>query len=157
MAERAGSTYRIPMTLSNSDFGIKLDTGAKYTVISATAIKDTLTEADLKRIKSLCEERCRNKEEFISASGHSFFGYPVLAHDVEMGDSILKDFRYYLVVENKRDIALLGFDFIDRCTFSHMAEGDIVMTGFDSDGYGEPDGALATEELIAFIDSLTED
>ena len=156
VAERVGSTYRIPITLSNSDFGIKLDTGAKYTVISATAIKDTLTEEDLERIKSHCEKRCGRREEFISASGHSFFGYPVLAHNVEMGDSILKDFQYYLVVENKRDIALLGFDFIDQCVFSHKTKEDIVLTAFDEGGYGEPNGALENDEVIALIDSLTD-
>ena len=156
VAERVGSTYRIPMSLSNSDFGIKLDTGAKYTVISATAIRDTLTEDDLERIKSHCEERCGRKEEFISASGHSFFGYPVLAHHVEMGDSMLRDFRYYLVVENKRDIALLGFDFIDQCTFSHKTKKDIVLTEFNEVGYGELEDALENDEVTAFIDSLTE-
>lgn len=154
LAERVDSTYRIPISLGNSDFGIKLDTGAKYTVISAKAIKDTLATEDLESITAYCEERSTHKEEFLSASGHKFYGYQVVAHNVELGNSIIPEFRYYLVVENKRDIALLGFDFIDHFNSSHAAHGNIVITEFDTDSYGKSQDAMESDEVIAYIDSL---
>ena len=156
LAERMESTYQVPLTLGVSDFTIKLDTGAKYTVISAKAIRDTLTQSDLARLKSYCEARGTHKKKFISASGHSFYGYAVIAHDVEMGGAVLPVFLYYLMVEIRRDIALLGFDFIDRCRFTHEPEGDIVLAEFDLNGYGVASGAMDCDEVIAFLDSLSE-
>lgn len=79
-----------------------------------------------------------------------------MAHDVKMGNTILRDFRYYLVIKNPRDVALLGFDFIDRCAGIIKMVDDVVFTEFDEDGYSILDGVLENDELIAFIDSLSE-
>ena len=64
--------------------------------------------------------------------------------------------KYPLEVEIRRDIALLGFDFIDRCRFTHEPEGDIVLAEFDLNGYGVASGAMDCDEVIAFLDSLSE-
>ena len=69
---------------------------------------------------------------------------------------MLKSFRYYLVVENKRDIALLGYDFIDKCRRSAEPSSDIFVSEFDDKAYGEIDGALESNEVITLIDSQTD-
>lgn len=122
-AKRVESIYRVNMRIGSVLLPVKYDTGAKYTVISA--------------------------------SGHSFYGYLVEAHNVKMGNTLLESFRYYLVVENKRDIALLGFDFIDSCKGSFEPHKDIVISEFDEEDYNTTDGAMDNDEVITFIDSLT--
>ena len=157
LAERENSAYRLSYDLGNSVPVLKWDTGAKYTVISAGMLDDNISPENIERLKSYCEEHSHYKENFISASGDPIKGYLVTAHDVRMGNALLRDFHYSLVVENKIDIALLGYDFIDCCKRSADAHGDILISEFDDIGYAIPDGAMENDELISFIDSLSED
>ena len=153
-AKRLPSDYEITARIGNRMLALKYDTGAKYTVISVGAFDKSLAEKGLETFKAYCEEHCSNKYkgDFISATGDPFKGYLITAHDVKIGNNVLRDFRYYLVVENKRDIALLGFDFIDKCKRSADAYGDILITAFD--GYGKLDGVMENDEVMAYIDSL---
>lgn len=157
VAKRESSSYRVSVDIDDFVFTVKFDTGASDTVISAGVFSDILTETDLERFKTYCEEHSGFNKDFISATGDEFKGYLVTAHNVKMGKMILPEFRYYLVVENKRDIALLGYDFIDKCRCSHEPNRHFYLTGFDVDGYGKAVGAMENDEVIAFIDSLTED
>lgn len=84
---------------------LKLDTGAKYTVISA---------------------------------------------------GMLDDFYFYLVIENKRDIASLGFDFIDHCGGSINIHDSIIINEFDDSSYAIGNKAIECDALISLIDSLSE-
>ena len=158
IGHRIESTHQVNTNISQRAVILKYDTGAKCTVISAGMLDDSLTESDLQMFTAFCEKNCpdKYKENFISATGDPFKGYLVTAHNVKMGNSVLRDFRYYLVVENKRDIALLGFDFIDKCSRSANAYGDIKITEFDEEGYGKLDGSMENDEVIAFIDSLSD-
>ena len=68
----------------------------------------------------------------------------------------MQEFRYFLVVENQRDIALLGFDFIDNCKGTFEPHSDIEIKEFDETSYWEGTaGAMNNDEVIAFIDSLS--
>ena len=153
-ARLVNSSYRTTVKLAGSTFNIKLDTGANSTVISAKSIDRVLSEADLKSIEEWCIKQGAPKHKFISASGDDIVGYGMVAHNVKLGSSLFRDFHYYLLLGNKRNIALLGVDFISKCEGSFTPDGDISITGFDRDSYGMIDGALETEELIAFMDSL---
>ena len=159
IAHRDNSVFGMNAYISDKAVALKYDTGAKYTVISAGMFDESITEENLKQFKTFCEDRCleKYKESFISATGDSFEGYLVTAHDVKIGNTTLQYFYYYLVIENKRDIALLGFDFIDNCKRSANAHGDILITEFDEEGYGSLDGAMNNDEVIAFIDSLSDE
>ena len=154
-AYRGLSTYRLDVIWGKNAVGVKWDTGAAKTVISIGAISDVITPEKLAKLIELCETRCgRLKKRFESASGDPFYGYPVCVSNVIFGGEMLSKFCYYLVLENKRDIALLGYDFIDRCTYSHISGGDIIVTAFNEVGYGEIDGAMRSDEVSAFIGSL---
>jgi len=157
IGHRVESTHQVNANISHRAVILKYDTGAKCTVISVGMFDDSLTETDLQKFTAFCEEHCpdKYKENFISATGDLFKGYLVTAHNVKMGNTTLQEFRYYLVVENKRDIALVGFDFIDKCNRYADAYGDIHITEFDEDGYGSLDGSMENDEVIAFIDSLS--
>ena len=135
---------------------LKWDTGAKYTVISARMLDDTITDKALKQMKEYCEKNHKHKERFVSASGDPIDGYLSHAENVVVDETVLRDFHYYLIFENKRDIALLGFDFIDNCVRSADAHGDIIVSGFDEEGYGTVADALESDELISLIDLLSE-
>lgn len=74
--------------------------------------------------------------EHTARSGDPFYWYLSHAENVIVGNTVLRNFYYYLVFENKRDIALLGFDFIDSCFGSFDVHNDIIVTGFDEEGYG---------------------
>ena len=155
-AIRESSTYRINAKMGKIAFSLKFDTGATDTVISARVFSNSLTDSDLEKFTKYCEEHSPHNKEFISATGDSFKGYPVTAHNVRMGKSVLPDFRYYLVVESKRDIALLGYDFIDNCGCSHDPSKNFYLTGFDAERYGKSDGTMENDEMIAYIDSLSD-
>ena len=155
-AKRIGSVYEVHVNLGKYTPSLKWDTGAKYTVISARMLDDDISDEALRQIKDYCEERLKHKERFISASGDPFYGYLSHANDVVVGNTVLHDFYYYLVFENKRDIALLGFDFIENCNGTFEPHSDILVTGFDEEGYVIWDRALESDELISLIDSLSD-
>ena len=78
------------------------------------------------------------------------------AHNVTIGNTVFPEFHYYLVVENQRDVALLGYDFTDCCKSTHDPHGDIIVTEFDDLVYGIGDiGAMDSDEVITYIDSLS--
>ena len=154
-ADITNSAYRVPITIGDTAFGVKLDTGAKFTVISAKVFNSELTEVDLKCISGYCDAHCGRKEKFVSVSGHVFYGYLVNAHNVKVDEALLKDFYYYLVVENKRDIALLGFDFIKHCSGSFKMHDKIVFNKFDQLSYRDHKDTIENDEIIAFMDTLS--
>lgn len=154
IARRIDSVYEVSVDLGQYNPSLKWDTGAKFTVISARMLDDDVSDNVLIELKAYCEKHQKRKEKFISASGDPFYGYLSHAKDVVVGNTVLSDFYYYLVFENKRDIALLGFDFIESCSGSFNAHSDIIVTEFDEEGYGSVGTALESDELIALIDSL---
>ena len=154
LVERSKSAYRVSFDLGKYLPVLKFDTGAKYSVISVKSLDDRFTLESLEHFKEYCEQHSLHKEKFISASGDSFYGYLVSVSNAIVGGTSIPNFRYYIVLENMRDIALLGFDFIDRCSFFHNASGDIVLTEFDEEAYGTLEGAMNSDEVIAFMDSL---
>ena len=154
-ARRVGAVYEVLVNLGKYSPSLKWDTGAKYTVISARAIDKDLSDEALERIKEYCEKNHKHKEKFISASGDSIYGYLTHTCNAVIDASVLNEFHYYLVLENKREIALLGYDFIDNCSRCADAHGDIVVTGFDPDEYIISKNAIENDELIALIDSLS--
>ena len=80
------------------------------------------------------------------------------AKSVRIGSTIFHDFRFYLVIENKRDIALLGFDFLDKCKCTHEPNGNYILSEFDDIGY-EKDSKVSinADEIVAYLDSLSND
>ena len=155
-ARRVGAVYEVLVNLGKYTPSLKWDTGAKYTVISARALDKNLSDDALEQMKLYCEKNHKRKEKFISASGDPIYGYLSRTRNAVLDSTVLNDFHYYLVLENKRDIALLGYDFIDNCNRSANAHGDIVVTGFDNEGYITSGDVLEADELISLIDSLTE-
>ena len=150
------SSFRVPVVLSESILGLKWDSGAKHTVISVRVLKSDLLDDDLESVKGYCESNCKRKERFVSASGHSFDGYLITAHHVKVGNANLPEFHYYLVVENQRDVALLGYDFVDCCKSFHNPHDDIIVTEFDDEEYGKRViESMDSDELLAYIDSLS--
>lgn len=155
-AGRDQSSYLVDVKFAGYALDIKIDTGAVDTVISFGAVEDDISPPDFETFKNYCENHYSSvRKRFTSASGGSFYGYPISVKDAKIGGVELPVFVFYLVLENRRDIALLGFDFIDRCTFSHKVEGDLILTEFDEDSYGTIEGAMGTDELISLIDSLS--
>ena len=148
----------MPMILGESILSLKWDSGAKYTVISVKVLNSDLSGEDLEQIKQYCDGHSSHREQFVSASGHTFDGYLVTAHDATIGNTVFSEFHYYLVVENQRDVALLGYDFTDCCKSYHDPHSDIIVTEFDDEGYEAADsGAMDSDEVIAFVDSLSVD
>lgn len=155
-ANNVASSYRVPVIFGDSILGLKWDSGAKYTVISVEVFNSDISVEDIESIRQYCDDHSKRREQFISASGHTFEGYLVTAHEVTIGNTVLSDFYYYLVVENQRDVALLGYDFTDCCKSFHDPHRDIIVTEFDDEGYGTVySGAMDSDEVIAFIDSLS--
>ena len=119
-------------------------------------LDDNISDEDLIQMVQYCEKHHKRKERFVSASGDLFDGYLAHAENVVIDKTEIGSFYYYLVFENKRDIALLGFDFIDNCERCASAHGDIVVTKFDEVSYGTVENALGADEFISLIDSLSD-
>jgi hypothetical protein len=45
---------------------------------------------------------------------------------------LIKDFYFYLTLEGRNTLALLGNDFISCCDFRHLINGDIIIDNFDN-------------------------
>ena len=155
--ERDSSAYRVSFDMGNYVPVLKFDTGARYTVISARILYRDVSDEQLRNMTEYCEKNyTKGKEQFLSASGDIICGYPATFHNVKVGDAVLPKFNFYLIPENKRDIALLGYDFIEHCNGSFNMEKNIILTEFNDEAYGAPEGAIEGDELISLIDSLAE-
>lgn len=97
-ANNVASSYRVPMILGESILGLKWDSGAKYTVISVKVLNSDLSDKDLEGVKQYCDGRSSHREQFVSASGHTFDGYLVKANDVTIGNTVFPEFHFYLMI-----------------------------------------------------------
>ncbi len=154
IAEKQGASYSVPFEIDEKLFSMKLDTGAASTVISVDLFADNLTEERKKDITEYLDDRNVSHLDFTSASGDCFRGYLVHAKDVVIDDEVFGDFYYYLVIDNKRLIALIGNDFIDNCEFDHPIHSDIHISSFDMEAYGKTKTQIESDELMNYIDSL---
>lgn len=111
----------------------KFDTGAVSTII--TAKKLGLTDQQLYVLKKQFDKMAVLPKTFHSATNGEMNGYLVKAKNVMLYSTTLKNFYYYLVLDNHLNKALLGDDFISCCTFSHRPQGDIVISTIDMDSY----------------------
>lgn len=111
----------------------KFDTGAVATII--TTRKLGLTDRQLDLLKKHFDRTVERPKSFHSATNGEMKGYLVKARDVMLYKTCLKDFYYYLVLDNNLNKALLGDDFISCCTFNHRPQGDIVITTIDTASY----------------------
>lgn len=137
-------------------FSIKLDIGAACTVISVDNFVKHISPDEKIRLEQFCEKRCSEKRKFVSASGDEFWGYQVIAHGVIIDNTVFYSFVYYLVIHNKRSIALLGVDFLDNAEYEHKVHDSIEINGFDDAKYGKEDiQGIENDEIISFIDGIS--
>ena len=136
-------------------FDAKFDTGSSTTVIAASVFYDGWSDAELKNLEDFCESKGCTKREFTSASGHKLAGYPVVATDILIGDTEFKEFHYYLITNGRKEMSLLGDDFIENCRYTHEPHEDVEITKFDFDNYcGVNDTCMTSDEVLSFIDDL---
>ena len=75
------------------------------------------------------------------------------ASNVVIGREIFSEFYYYLVPENKRQIALLGEDFLDNSTDNHAAHANIQFTDFDFAKYNMMrTDTISNQDIISLSD-----
>ena len=131
------STYTL--VLSDIEFSdgislnMKFDTGAVRTVISIWSLFQHLSINTINRLKEGFENAGIKSKEFSSASGNELKGYPCVIHNAKLNGVVIKDFCFYLILDTRRKIALIGDDFVSCCDFHHIIDGDIVIDSFDSD------------------------
>lgn len=149
------SGHVIRTKVGNSSFMMKFDTGAKDTVISSDVFHGAISDESRDKLIRALDAKKLNTKEFVSASGDGFKGYLVKAKEVSFDKCKLPVFYYYIVVKNKRVIALLGEDFIDNCKYSHEPSGDICITQFNDEAYDVSiSGSLSEDDLVSLIEGL---
>ena len=154
-AEKNGTVYNVPIRIGMDFFDAKFYTGSSTTVIAASVFYDGWSDAELKRLEDFCESKGCIKREFTSASGHKLAGYPVVAMDILIGGTEFKEFHYYLITNGRKEMSLLGDDFIENCRYTHEPHEDVEITKFDFDNYCGVNGTCMTsDEVISFIDDL---
>ena len=155
IAERTGTVNNIPIQLGMNYFDAKFDTGSSVTVVSASVFYDGWKDEEIARLKEYCTNKGCQQREFKSASGHKISGYPVTVKDVCIGETIFPIFRYYLIIDGRREMSLIGDDFIDNCRYSHEPHGNINITAFDFDSYASDQiNSLDSDDLLALIDEF---
>lgn len=133
---KASRSYIVRLDMQKNDKDLvlmKFDTGASDTIITTGALGLDSIQADI-LLRSIQDGKLKGNE-FSSASGDSFIGYPCYCDNLKIGDVQIKRFHYYIVFNDKPK-ALLGDDFISCCTFNHGFKSDIVVTAFNSEEYG---------------------
>lgn len=110
---------------------MKFDTGAVNTVIGLRTLFKYLSKNNLDKLLNMFEISGIHKEKFNSASGDALYGYPCVLHDVEVSGIRIKNFCFYIIVNDKRTLSLLGNDFISFCDFSHKKGEDIIITNYN--------------------------
>ena len=79
----------------------------------------------------------------------------MVAKNVSVGEITFPVFRYYLIIDGRKEMSLIGDDFIDNCRYSHEPHGDISITAFDFEAYGDDHvRSLDSDELLSLIDEL---
>lgn len=103
--------YFIPLIRWNDSIMMNFDTGAQHTVISSSLL---FRNIDLKKRK-LLEDVLVNKslQKFRSASGDVIHGVWCLLKDVKLGEIVVPNFYFNLILNAKRNIALLGNDVVN--------------------------------------------
>lgn len=154
-AEKNGTVYNVPIRIGMDFFDAKFDTGSSTTVIAASVFYDGWSDEELKKLESFCESKGCVKREFTSASGHKIAGYPVVATDIWIGDTEFKEFHYYLITNGRKEMSLLGDDFIENCGYHHLPHGNIEINTFDDEAYmRNRDNSLSNEDFLKFIDAV---
>ena len=155
IAERSGTVNNIPIQLGMNYFDAKFDTGSSVTVVSASVFYDGWSDEDIARLREYCTKKGCQQREFKSASGHKISGYPVTVKDVCVGETVFSIFRYYLIIDGRREMSLIGDDFIDNCRYSHEPHGNINITAFDFDSYAADQiDSLDSDELLGLLDEF---
>lgn len=128
------SYYTVRLSGLNDDIITgKFDTGAVATII--TSKKLGLSDKQVEILKDYFQKSGVEAEDYYSATDNKMDGYLVRAENVMLYSTVLKNFYYYLILDNSLDKALLGDDFISCCTFSHQPKKDIIITTIDMDMY----------------------
>lgn len=147
--------YVLPVEIGGKVFDMKLDLGAGSTVISIDFFADGATDEQRQKAIQFIKGSNAKTGRFIGATGDEFQGYLVHAKDVSIGETKFPDFYYYVVLENKRIIALLGSDFLEHCEYQHKLKGEFEITEFDFDGYiADREDAINYEDIVEFIDEM---
>ena len=62
---------------------------------------------------------------------------------------------YYFITNGRKEMSLLGDDFIENCKYTHEPHKDVEITKFDFDSYCRMSGSyMSSEEVLSFIDNL---
>lgn len=156
-AEKNGTVYNVPIRIGMDYFDAKFDTGSSTTVIAASVFYDGWSDEETKKLEKFCESKGCSRREFTSASGHPLVGYPVVAKDILVGNANFQEFHYYLITNGRREMSLIGDDFIENCKYTHEPHGDIEIAKFDFDNYcGMAENFMNSDEVLSFIDDLIE-
>lgn len=95
---------------------IKLDTGASSTVISVKSLLEfgIINESD---ISSILRGTSNNEfaSYYTSATGHMIAGFPCHLKNIYLDDKLIEDFYFHIILNDTRNINLLGADFIRFC------------------------------------------
>ena len=147
--------HGVKIRIDNHALLLKYDTGAKNTVISIDTLFGKIPFVVRERIREAFSKRNLIPREFISATGDTFLGYLVCASNVKIDKEVFPKFYYYVVIENKRTLALLGEDFIDNADYTHLRHDDIKITGFDFDFYEASfTDAISEEDMVGIIENV---
>lgn len=146
------SYYTVRLSGLNDDIITgKFDTGAVATII--TSKKLGLSDKQVEILKEYFEKAGIEAEDFYSATDGKMGGYLIRAENVMLYNTVLKNFYYYLILDNGLDKALLGDDFISCCTFSHQPKKDIIITTIDmnmySASYGDKADCVDIAEIVS--------
>lgn len=155
--------FRLPCSLdgfydSKLEKVLVLDTGSVNTIISLRVLLylGLITESTaFDFVKNLSSSLIGIKT-FVSASRHSIDCIPCVLHNIYLGSKFISDFYFYLPLDNKSELNLLGLDFIRFCSITKTSETKLILHDLNISRYEQNFilGARNTKPLnINFISS----
>lgn len=142
----------IKSTVNNIDCTLKVDTGAQLTIMSINKlVTEPLTHTIMNKLES------KSRVLAYSASGRELRGVFCKFENVLLGNTKLEFLYVGLILDGSTDKALLGLDFLQGCTFSHSAGGNMFIESVDcsyqekviKDVYGDCDEIYTIDEILS--------
>lgn len=128
---KRNGVYSSIISLGDVTLSIDVDTGAPFSVISREFIKAlfnvdkvTLPDVEGTEFKSYGSDVCN-------------VYLPVSFRNIEIADKKFDKLNFYTPRDLNTDRILLGWDFLNACSFSSSVDGDFNVTAFNVDTYNE--------------------
>lgn len=140
IAKNSNNAYTLNINTPNGHIVyMKFDTGASFTAIPYSLLKDVIKDKEVNNFKYY-----NHTKTFKTASSKDVKGVLCSIENISIGALKFPIFYFYLIFNTNRTVGLLGYEVIDNCKFSHDVDGNIIISDFDAKKYKNDTSKICT-------------